>query len=111
MGFPERIEGTGKGMSLFSQWCLMGTGNTQVKILKFRNASESVFPGNLENISSNGVSLSSNSLSSCFLMYTCTRVQDFTNLCSGSQFFDKCMCVVCFMMYAVCAGEDGTHTE
>jgi len=71
MGFPERIEGTGKGMSLFSQWCLMGTGNTQVKILKFRNASESVFPGNLEHISSNGVSLSSNSLSSVFW---CTHV-------------------------------------
>ena len=85
MDFPVRIQGTGTVNNLFSQWCLVGTGNRNRKhlctwwpredadlFLRCRSTSENVFPGILDKFS--GVSLTSKT---CFQTQTCCRFDKF----------------------------------
>jgi len=132
MGFPVRIEGRGRGISLFSQWCLVGTGNgnrhhpgiCHSGVLLPREAARAwdVVAHRRARFLEFSIKISGGLHSKIRVLWR-TRVEDFTNLVFGSQIFDNCMFVmpVCVTMYVVCAGEscwegaggggkDDTHT-
>ena len=117
VGFPARITETRTRKNLLQQWWLVRTGtetgNTygpgrparppEAKIrcckkkLTCRSASESVFPGILDQIFRGFIDSKKR-------VFSRRSVEDLTNLRSGSQIFVN-VCVMYVMMYVVCAGK------